>query len=347
MEKTGGVEMEKKDASSFAPIWDILLGPVRMAILEAAIELGIADVLESDRETAQIAKRLNADPGNTVRFLDALTAMDFISKQDGHYCNTPFASAYLRTSSPTYFGGFVRNMKDMQHRNLGRIPELVRSGPPGPGKMKRIDDEGQWKRSVRHLATYQKAGVADRIADLVAELPEYPGMRRMLDVGCGPGIICMRIVERHPHMMGVLCDLPPVIAAAREEIAAAGLESRMSVISGDYNETDLGEGYDLVWAGHNLYFAKDLRRFLRRVFKAMNPRGVFVSYHEGLTHERTQPTSVVLSRLSLALEGQDVSFERGEIAGILPDAGFHSVQSDILPMPTGEIELVVARKAGA
>ena len=54
--------------------------------------------------------------------------------------------------------------------------------------------------------------------------------------------------------------------------------------------------------------------------------------------------SVVLSRLSLALEGQDVSFEKGQIAALLGEAGFGRVETRSFSLGMGEGELVVARK---
>jgi hypothetical protein len=44
------------------------------------------------------------------------------------------------------------------------------------------------------------------------------------------------------------------------------------------------------------------------------------------------------------LEGQDVSFRQGEIAELLPQAGFASVEVRTLPLPMGPMELVIARK---
>ncbi len=70
-----------------------------------------------------------------------------------------------------------------------------------------------------------------------------------------------------------------------------------------------------------------------------------VCLHEGLTLERTRPAGIVLSRLSLALEGQDVSFEQGKIAAYLKEAGFTRVESRTVNLGVDEWELVTARKS--
>lgn len=329
-------------------VFELMIGPIRMAVLDAALKMEMADILaqRQDLESISQALEIKSDTTNLAYFLDALVSMGFAAKQNGQYGNTPFAESYLRKESPSYLGGLVQNLSRMQHRNLERIPELICQGPPEVNKRDQLHEEEMWKHSVRHLASYQKAGMADRVAALVASLPEFPSMKRMLDLGCGPGIMCMTTVSRHPSLEGVLCDLPSVMEVAREEIAAAGMESRVSTIGGDYNDVDFGNGYDLIWASHTLYYARDLDALFARLYEALNLGGVFISFHEGLTHERTQPSGVVLSRLSLALEGQDVSFEQGEIASHLPGAGFSLVEIRPLVLPMGPMELIIARKRG-
>ncbi|MCJ2163379.1 MULTISPECIES: class I SAM-dependent methyltransferase [unclassified Pseudodesulfovibrio] len=329
-------------------VFELMIGPIRMAVLDTALKLGMADILAQKQDLQSIARALEVktDTANLAHFLDAMASMGFADKRDERYFNTPFAESCLRKESPSYLGDLVSNLSHMQHRNLDRIPELIRQGPPEVSKQDQLHEEERWKQSVRHLASYHKAGMADLVAELVAALPEFPSMKRMLDLGCGPGIMCMTTVSRHPSLEGVLCDFPSVMEVAREEIAAAGMESRISTIEGDYNKVDFGKGYDLVWASHTLYYAKDLDAMFARIHEALNPGGVLITFHEGLTHERTQPTELILSRLSLALEGQDVSFEQGQIASHLPKAGFASVDTRTITLPMGPMELVVARKQG-
>lgn len=340
------LEWNQEGRPSFAPLADWLLGPARMTLLDAAVTLGIADILAETDDPEAIAARLEAHPGNTRLFLDALAALGLAEKNQGRYVNSPLGDCYLRRNSETYLGGLIGNLKGMQHRNLPRLTELIKSGPPPVAQENRLDGEAQWKRSAMDLACYQKAGMADLAADLVASLPESPKFRRMLDLGGGPGVIGLGILARHPAMLGALCDLPPVIEMAQETIEAAGMAEQMTLYPGDYNAVSFGSGYDLVWASHNLYYAKNLQEFLGRVLEALNPGGVFISLHEGLTNERTKPEAYVISRLSLALEGQDVSFEAGQIAGAALAAGFASVETRLCDHPMGEVRVDILRKAG-
>ncbi|MFZ5813291.1 MAG: methyltransferase family protein [Thermodesulfobacteriota bacterium] len=346
MTENAVLEWNQERHPSFAPLAEWLLGPVRVAVLDAAITLGIADILAETDDPDVIATRLESHPGNTRLLLDALTTLGLAEKKQGHYANTPLAECYLRRDSETYLGGLIGNLMRMEHRNLPRLTELITSGPPPVARENRLDDEERWKRSARDLARYQKAGMADLAADLVASLPESPKLRCLLDLGGGPGVIGLGILARHPNMRGALCDLPAVIEVAREEIAAAGMADRVALFPGDYNTISFGSGYDLVWASLNLYYAKDLRAFLGRVLDALNSGGIFISLHEGMTDERTKPEGYVLSRLSFALEGQEVSFEAGQITEAALAAGFASGETRYCDTPMGEVQVDILRKAG-
>jgi hypothetical protein len=105
-------------------------------------------------------------------------------KKQGRYANTPLAEYYLRRDSETYLGGLIGNLMGMEHRNLPSLTELIRSGPP-PVAGKPPGRRGAVETFRQDLARYQKAGMADLAADLVASLPESPKLRCLLDLGAG------------------------------------------------------------------------------------------------------------------------------------------------------------------
>ncbi|MCG8551652.1 MAG: methyltransferase domain-containing protein [Desulfobacterales bacterium] len=328
------------------PLFDILVGPVKMAVLEAALNLKIADILEQGMTVQAVARALDirTDTQALGAFLDSMTALGFLEKQSGIYRDTRFALRYLHSKSPLYMNTFISRMKGMQHKNLDRITDIVKNGPPDIKKNEVLASEVKWENAVSHLAAYQRAGMARRAADLVQALPEFKDAQTLLDLGGGPGLMGAEMVRRHPTLKGVLLDQAAIVRLAEKEIEKEGLAQRISFIPGDYNETDFGSGYDIVWASHNLYYVREPQNFYTRLRHALSNNGVVICLHEGLTFERTRPAGIVLSRLSLALEGQDVSFEQGKIAGYLKEAGFARVESRTVNLGVDEWELVTARK---
>jgi len=123
------------------------------------------------------------------------------------------------------------------------------------------------------------------------------------------------------------------------------MEDRMEVLGGDFILDSIGEGYDLIWACIALnYVRDDLDPIIKKIYDALNPGGVFISFQEGLIRERTKPDIHVLGNLSTALMGQDHNFDQGFIADSMLRIGFKSVRSRILDTPTGPMDLDIGRK---
>jgi len=103
---------------------------------------------------------------------------------------------------------------------------------------------------------------------------------------------------------------------------------------------------DLVLASDNLYYDKDETDLIvKKVYDALNPSGVFVSFHGCLTHERTGPDMMVLGMILDDLMGQGRMIDQGFIADSMLRAGFKSVQSRTLDTDWGPMDLDVGRKA--
>ena len=148
----------------------------------------------------------------------------------------------------------------------------------------------------------------------------------------------------HPSMKGVIFDLPAVVKVAEAFIKEHDMERRMEVLSGDYNNDPIGEEYDLIWASGTLNFANDMDSLIKRIYDVLNPGGVFISFHDGLTGERTKPGKMVLGMLSSALMGQDMGLDQGFIADSMLRVGFKSVRSRTLDTPMGPMDLDITRK---
>lgn len=331
-----------------------LVAPVRMALLNLALELELPDILANTHSLPDIAACLKkncgrpADESRLANLMNGMAAAGLACKKDGTYSNSHFAQEYLRKESPVFLGDLVASLTGMQHRNLACLRERLFAGEPdaAAGGIKpetKLRDEGHWKRSLAGLAAYQKAGAADALARLIAELPGAEQFSSMLDLGCGPGITALRAAALLPKLHVTLCDFSAVLDTARAEAEASGMAGRIGLRPGDFNTVELGHGYDLVWACQSLYYATDLHAFLTRVCAALRPGGLFVSVHEGV-REGVSPAVLVLSRLSLAMEGQDVSLRHGQMATAAASAGLERIRVQSIPMLFGEADMEVFQK---
>ena len=327
----------------YGDLYQMLLAPIRSKLLFTGIELKVFNELSTPTSAEAVAQTLNTHPGNTRVFLDGLAAIDLLHKKNGLYRNAPIAQTLLVDTSPTYLGRVFTFMKPDDHV-LQTLPTLVKDGPPPPPETPPFSEEAL-AQGITLMADIERAGYAQEAVNLLVALPEFPSFQTMLDLGGGPGLIGMAIVDAHPTMTGVIFDLPPVVKETTKFIQEYDMAERMTVLGGDFNQDPIGEGYDLIWACGVLQFAADIDVVVNKVYAALNPRGVFVSlYPFGFTHEHTKPESIVLSLLSMALMGQEVAVDHGDIADSMRRAGFASVRSRDIETFMGPMELDIARK---
>lgn len=320
---------------------------VKWELLKSALILNLFDGLSDPKTAEEVAFAYAMHPPNTEHFLNALTALGYLVKNNGRYCNTPATESLLTRGKDTFVGEALLFFESW-HRPLqnGVLLNLVRNGPT---PMQDLGDENLWERAARVSLNASRAGRAQAIASQVAALPEFPSFSRMLDLGSGAGMIGIAVAAAHPSLKCWLFDKPAVCRVADEVIAEYGMENHVTTLSGDYLVDAIGEDYDFVIASYTFNFSPDrLEEILARIHQALRPGGVLMVVSDGLTSDRTAPATTVISWLSATLQGMNM-FERGKIADAMLQAGFVTTQSRILDdidiVANGPVELTVGRKA--
>jgi hypothetical protein len=123
--------------------------------------------------------------------------------------------------------------------------------------------------------------------------------------------------------------------------------SRVKAMGGNYMTDNIGENYDLILASQTLGFAgNELDNLLKKLYSSLNAGGVLITMHEGLTLEKTKPSSIVLATVGTALRGSKELrfFEAGETAEAMRRAGFKSIYRFPVELDCGEEEITIARK---
>ncbi len=326
---------------------EMVQAPIRARLLLAGIELGVFEVLDTPCRADEVAARLGTHPGNTARLLDALATIGLVQKSAGRYRNGPEAAAFLVKTAPAFLGDMLQTIQRMCADPLAQLVEQVCSGP---GREKREEDfasERRWAETTRTSAAWVTGGVGRQMARILAGLPEFAGLHRMLDLGGGHGMFALYFVAAHPTLAAVVFDRPAVTAVAEDFIRQYGMQDRVSVISGDYLNDAIGGPYDLVWASSTLNFARhDLDPLITKISAALNPGGLFIAFQDGMTDERTQPDTMLGHLADAMRTGRDYAFDQGEIAGAMLRCGFRSVQSRTVQTPMGAMDLDIARKQG-
>ena len=89
------------------------------------------------------------------------------------------------------------------------------------------------------------------VPDFDVELSDgWEAVRTVVDVGGGTGAMLASLLRQHPHVRGILVDLPGTVARAGEIIEGFGVGDRMTAV---------GQGFfDPLPAGAELYLLKSV-----------------------------------------------------------------------------------------
>jgi ubiquinone/menaquinone biosynthesis C-methylase UbiE len=109
-------------------------------------------------------------------------------------------------------------------------------------------------------------------------------VRRVLDLGCGDGVLGLAILERLPRAEVVLADFSEaMLEAARKRFSAAGLPA--DFVLADYGVPSWTRSvaewspYDAIVSGFSIHHQPNDRKLAvyREIFGLLNPGGVFVN----------------------------------------------------------------------
>ncbi len=330
--------------NSCAEIYNLIKVNVQSNLLISAIKWKIFDYLVESVSAQTVAEKLQFHPRNTELFLNALAGMELIQKNNGMFSNTEKSAEFLVSAKPEYLGSFFLHVHKWHEQFGSNMETLIENGPPD--KMDtNMTDGSIWAESVRLAAAYHYCGPTQYITRIISSLPEFPSMKKMLDLGGGSGIYTISIVSTHPEMKGVVFEQPPVAAVTREFIRQYDAKDRVAVMEGDYITDSIGDSYDLIFASATLNFFKDLfDELFRKIYDALNPGGVFITHQDGVKDERTKPAYHVSEFLSAELHGADFAIPQGMIADSMLQSGFKSVRSFTQQSDFGDMDIDIGRK---
>ena len=328
-------------------LFDMQFGVVRGHILMSAVDLEVFSHTIEPTTSNDVAGVIGTDPENTELFLTALASIGLLEKKDGVFRNTALTDAFLVKGRETFLGDYLECTQSFLFKNADEMKAAIVNGPAAQEQWD-ADEEAQYNSTVL-MSSIARSGTSQAVANAIAELPEFGRFAKMLDLGGGHGLDSMATVQMHPSMEGVIFDKMAAVRAAREMIHEYGMEDRMTVLCGDYLADDIGSGYDLILAKGTLNFAgPGLESVVQKVFGALNEGGVFVSIHDGLTHERTMPEAMVVGWLPFGLSVMDVSLARERIPDAMTAAGFSRLELSPHHSPLGgEFDMIVGRKGVA
>jgi hypothetical protein len=216
---------------------DLLFGFLGTQLLYVIAELGIADLIEAEPEPIDVlAARTGAVTDVLYRFLRALASLGVFEEVEGPaFAHNP-ASLLLRRDAESGWRDFAVVYGSVYRAFAEALPAL-RSGE---NMFERVAASDWWSWLDQHpelSAAFNRAMQAGAEARLGAlSAVPWEDVTRVVDVGGGNGTLIIGLLEQHPHLHGVIFDLPEVATAASARLAETSIGERCTVEAGSFFE---------------------------------------------------------------------------------------------------------------
>lgn len=166
-------------------------------------------------------------------------------------------------------------------------------------------DEAQWQAWAAQAELEGEVFLAF-VTDTAAWItdlrgPEAPPVRRVVDIGSGPGVGTCELARRFPDAHVVAVDgSPAMLERTAQRTAALGLEARVSTLLAEVPDglDDVGRA-DVIWASLSLHHVGDEVTALRLLGRLLEPDGI-LAVAEVADPMRLLPDDLAIGRPGLA-----------------------------------------------
>lgn len=217
-----------------------LMGYRISQMLIVAAKLGLADALvDGPRSVDDLARATGAHAGALYRLLRALASLGIFREIDRRRFELTSLAQLLRADAPeSIYHAAVTLGEPWWWEAWGSAVESVRTGVSA---FEQIHGKGLFEFLSGHpdiAARFNSHMVVTTDVDartLVAQC-DFARSSRVVDLGGGHGALLQTALTAHPHLHGILYDLPGTVAGASHRFEQAGCLDRCSLIGGDFFE---------------------------------------------------------------------------------------------------------------
>jgi predicted O-methyltransferase YrrM len=295
----------------------------RASVLTAAADLNVFSALDGKPMTADaLADELGTDPRATSILLDALAALEFLTKQDGDYSVPEDLAELLSDKSEKNILPMVRHLANCLSR-WSQLAKVTQSGKPAERCASirgEAADQADFIGAMHNFSLPVAAEVVGRLKPLK--------FKHVLDIGGASGTWTMAFLDAVPEARATLFDLPDVIAMAEQRLSDAGLSDKVTLVPGDFYVDDLPAGVDLAWLGAICHqnSRRQNRELFGKIHKALIDDGVVVIRDVVMDASHISPAGGALFAVNMlvATEGGN-TYTFDEYSEDLRESGFDDV----------------------
>ena len=313
----------------------------------AVAELGIADLLgDGPVSTKQLAQLTGTHEPTLYRVLRVLGALEVFEEHDGRSFSLTVVGERLRADATVGMRSWATFLEALGGvRPFEHILQTIKTGTPG------LDIEfgaGLFEFLAQHpenAAAFDQA-MSERTAAYapsVADSYDFSDIRTVVDVGGGNGTLLIEILRTHPHLHGVLLEIPTVAAHADAVLDAIEIADGYQVQAGNFFE-HVPPGADCYLLANVLHDWDDARsiQILRNCRRSMLGGGRVLIIERLIPQDSTDTVPTLLSDINMLVLIGGRERTNAEYGELLRAAGINLGKIRPVAFPYGVIEGLAA-----
>ena len=188
-------------------------------------------------------------------------------------------------------------------------------------------------RRSQHFGYYDDLhGTEDSAQDnyhnkFIKLLDLHTGMK-ILDAGCGQGVVATEIAKRHDVEVVGITITPHEVKNATRRASKAGVSSRTSFFVQNYAATNFeDDSFDRIYTTESLSHAKDVNKVLSEFYRILKPGGMLICAEYEMDHKHFDQETKRLADLirEKAAIYAIYQFGKGEFEKTIKSVGFDTL----------------------
>jgi predicted O-methyltransferase YrrM len=302
-------------------------------VLFTIVELGIPKMLSGEGLTAgQVAKQKKIDPMAMERLLSAAAAIGLLKRSGNLFSNREATENFLVEGKEFYLGGQIRRQQTRSFPAWENLTEKLQSWRYGTEAqtVPETDDQGAEAMTEQHqLALFHGFALAKAF--------DFSGFRHLLDLGGGTGAASIALCQTFPDLKATIFELPGNARIARRFVKRNKLEKQISVVSGNFKEDPLPEGFDVALLANFMSVADagENQKLLDSIHQKLPRGGACLLSGWIIDNSHLAPlVSVLFCLEDICWDAPDVERSEKVYTGWMKQAGFSRVKCRTYLEPT-------------
>lgn len=328
-------------------LFQMLVGKWITQALGTVVELGVPELLaKGPRRCSDIAREAGVSEDGIYRLLRALASVGLFAESADRRFKLTGMGKLLRNDHPQSLAGMARFIAhDSTWRPWGQLGYSVKTGLPAFDHVFNVPIFKYFSQNPEAAEVFDNAmtSISATEARATTDAYDFKGIKILMDVAGGHGLLLANILRRHKTMRAVLFDLPHVAVGASETFARAGITDRVRIESGDFFK-ELPSGADAIIMKHILHDWDDdsATRILQACHRALGQRGKVLIVDPIVPAGNAPHYGKLLDLEMLVLTPRGRERTKGEFVKLLSGAGFRLSRVIQTESPFSIIEAVKA-----